>query len=56
MSTILDGEYGGVASTTGGLGKEDMELRTVALTVFGVCPSPSLITSLLIPSTGLRAR
>jgi len=41
VSTILDGEYGGVASTTGGLGKGDMELRTVALTVFEVCPSPS---------------
>lgn len=49
MSTILDGEYGGVASTTGGLGKEDMELRTVALTAFEVCPSLSWTTSLLTP-------
>lgn len=55
MSTILDGEYGGVASTAGKLGKEDMELRTVALTVFEVC------LSLLVGHTayiliGLRER
>jgi hypothetical protein len=56
VSTILDGEYGGVASTTGGPGKEDMELRTVALSVFEVCPSLSLATSLLTPSVGLRQR
>ena len=55
VSTILDGEYGGVASTAGKLGKEDMELRTVALTVFEVC------LSLLVGHTayiliGLRER
>lgn len=49
VSTILDGEYGGVASTTGGLGKEDMELRAVALTAFEVWPSLSLTTSSLTP-------
>ena len=54
MSTILDGEYGGVASTTGGLGREDMELRTVALTAFEVCPSLSMTTSSLPPLVALH--
>jgi len=54
VSTILDGEYGGVASTTGGLGREDMELRTVALTAFEVCPSLSMTTSSLPPLVALH--
>jgi hypothetical protein len=56
VSTTLDGEYGGVASTTGGLWKEDMELRTVALTAFEVCPSLSLTTSSLTPFVELYQR
>lgn len=32
----LDGEYGGQASSSGAIGKEDMALRTVALGVFEV--------------------
>jgi hypothetical protein len=48
VSTILNGEYGGIASTTGGLGKGDIELRTVSLTVFEVCRPLSLTPSLLM--------
>lgn len=36
IQLILDGEYGGVISRTGGISKTEMELRTTALALFEV--------------------